>query len=239
MPASCQRADNSRHQTWRAWYIIQLAPVPAATCNMVNQGHLSAGNPVVVITGPLYFWRDTGTRRARRLQQPCRGLPVATGLPRPPAVSGKLRHMNTAKPMLGFAAFSGTGKIEVDKPGKDSYRLRKAGAQQMLIASDQRMALMTENPTPQEPRLDELITRLELETVDLILVEGFKHVPFPKIELHREALGKTLLHPDDAAIIAIACDHMVDAGTLPILDINDTPAIAAFIIGWLQQQGET
>ena len=129
--------------------------------------------------------------------------------------------------------------FDVDHPGKDSYRLRKAGAQQMLIASDQRMALMTENPTPQEPRLDELITHLNLETIDLVLVEGFKHVPFPKIELHREALAKSLLHPDDPAIIAIACDHRVDAGTLPILDINDTQAIAAFIIGWLQQQGET
>lgn len=173
--------------------------------------------------------------------------------------------MNTPKPILGFAAFSGTGKttlleklipqllehgiriamvkhahhaFDIDTPGKDSHRLRKAGAQQMLIASSQRMALMTENPTPQEPRLDELITRLELDTVDLILVEGFKHVPFPKIELHREALGKTLLHPHDPAIIAIACDHPIDSGSLPSLDINDTAAIARFILGWLQQQGE-
>jgi molybdopterin-guanine dinucleotide biosynthesis protein MobB len=174
--------------------------------------------------------------------------------------------MNTPRPILGFAAFSGTGKttlleklipqlvehgiriamvkhahhaFDIDKPGKDSYRLRQAGAQQMLIASDQRLALMTENSAPQEPRLDELITRLDLETVDLILVEGFKHVPFPKIELHREALGKTLLHPDDPDIIAVACDHPIDTGTLPSLDINDTAAIAAFILGWLQQQGET
>jgi molybdopterin-guanine dinucleotide biosynthesis protein MobB len=174
--------------------------------------------------------------------------------------------VNTPKPVLGFAAFSGTGKttlleklipqlvergiriamvkhahhaFDIDKPGKDSHRLRKAGAQQMLIASSQRQALMTENPTPQEPRLDELITRLDLETVDLVLVEGFKHVPFPKIELHREALGKTLLHPGDPAIIAVACDHPVDTGTLPSLDINDTAAIATFILGWLQQQGET
>ena len=129
--------------------------------------------------------------------------------------------------------------FDIDQPGKDSYRLRKAGAQQMLIASDQRMALMTENPTPQEPRLDKLITRLDLDAVDLILVEGFKHVPFPKIELHRKALGKTLLHPDDPAIIAITCDHTIDAGSLPSLDINDTAAIATFILGWLQQQGET
>ena len=171
--------------------------------------------------------------------------------------------MNTTRPILGFAAFSGTGKttlleklvpqlveqgiriamvkhahhaFDVDTPGKDSFRLRKAGAQQMLIASSQRMALMTENTVPQEPRLDDLIGRLELEAVDLVLVEGFKHVPFPKIELHREALGKTLLFPDDPAIIAIACDHPVDAGTLPTLDINDTASITAFIIDWLQQR---
>ena len=174
--------------------------------------------------------------------------------------------MNTARPVLGFAAFSGTGKttlleklipqlvaqgiriamikhahhaFDIDTPGKDSYRLRKAGAQQMLIASSERLALMVENASPGEPRLEDLITKIDLANTDLILVEGFKHVPFPKIELHREALGKTLLHPDDPTIIAIACDHPVDTGTLPILDINDTSAIAMFIRDWLQQQGET
>ena len=168
--------------------------------------------------------------------------------------------MTYPKPVLGFAAFSGTGKttlleklipqlaeqgirvgmvkhahheFDIDKPGKDSYRLRKAGAQQMLIASSRRQALMTENATPQEPRLDELITRLDLEHIDLVLVEGFKQVPFPKIELHRKALGKTLLHPEDADIIAVASDHLTDCGDLPALDINDTAAIAAFIVAWL------
>jgi len=168
--------------------------------------------------------------------------------------------MTYPKPVLGFAAFSGTGKttlleklipqlaeqgirvsmvkhahheFDIDKPGKDSYRLRKAGAQQMLIASSRRQALMTENATPQEPRLDELITRLDLEHIDLVLVEGFKQVPFPKIELHRKALGKTLLHPEDADIIAVASDHMTDCGDLPALDINDTAAIAEFIVAWL------
>ena len=168
--------------------------------------------------------------------------------------------MTYPKPVLGFAAFSGTGKttlleklipqlaeqgirvsmvkhahheFDIDKPGKDSYRLRKAGAQQMLIASSRRQALMTENATPQEPRLDELITRLDLEHIDLVLVEGFKQVPFPKIELHRKALGKTLLYPDDPDIIAVASDHLTDCGDLPALDINDTAAIAAFIVTWL------
>ena len=168
--------------------------------------------------------------------------------------------MNTPKPVLGFAAFSGTGKttllekliplltaqnirigmvkhahheFDIDKPGKDSYRLRKAGAGQILIASSQRQALMTENVTLEEPRLDKLISRLDLDNIDLVLVEGFKHVPFPKIELHRKALGKKLLHPGDPDIIAVASDHLTDCGELPALDINDTAAIAAFIITWL------
>jgi len=174
--------------------------------------------------------------------------------------------MNRSKPMLGFAAFSGTGKttlleqlipqltaqgiriavvkhahhaFDIDKPGKDSHRLRKAGARQMLIASSQRTALMTENPAPREPRLDELVERLDLDAVDLVLVEGFKQVPFPKIELHRAALGKTLLFPDDPCIIGLACDHQPDTGTLPLLNINDTAAIVSFIMDWLQQQEGT
>jgi molybdopterin molybdotransferase len=170
--------------------------------------------------------------------------------------------MTTTKPVLGFAAFSGTGKttlleklipqltargiriglvkhahhaFDIDQPGKDSYRLRKAGAQQVLIASSQRQALMTENTTLQEPRLDDLLTRLDLDNIDLVLVEGFRHVAFPKIELHRKVLGKTLLHPEDPDIIAVASDHLADCGDLPALDINDTAAIAAFIIKWLDR----
>jgi len=168
--------------------------------------------------------------------------------------------MTYPKPVLGFAAFSGTGKttlleklipqlteqgirigmikhahheFDIDKPGKDSYRLRKAGARQMLFASSRRQALMTENDTLQEPRLDELITRLDLDNIDLVLVEGFKHVSFPRIELHRRELGKTLLYPEDPGIIAVASDHLADCGGLPALDINDTAAIAEFIVEWL------
>ena len=171
--------------------------------------------------------------------------------------------MTYSKPVLGFAAFSGTGKttlleklipqlteqgirigmikhahheFDIDTPGKDSYRLRKAGAQQMLIASSRRQALMMENETPREPRMDELITRLDLDNIDLVLVEGFKHLSFPRIELHREELGKTLLYPEDPGIIAVASDHLVDCGDLPALDINDTAAIAEFIVAWLSTQ---
>ena len=168
--------------------------------------------------------------------------------------------MTNALPVLGFAAFSGTGKttllkqlipllaaqgvrvgvikhahhnFDIDQPGKDSYELRKAGASQMLVASSKRQALMTEYSTPQEPRLDELITCLDPDNIELVLIEGFKHVPFPKIELHRQALGKTLLYPEDPSIIALASDHPADCGGLPSLDINDSDAIAAFIVAWL------
>jgi molybdopterin-guanine dinucleotide biosynthesis protein MobB len=175
--------------------------------------------------------------------------------------------MTYSKPVLGFAAFSGTGKttllkqliplladrgvqvgvikhahhnFDIDKSGKDSYELRKAGARQMLIASSKRQALMTENPVPREPCLDELISRLDLDNIDLVLVEGFKQVPFPKIELHRKVLGKTLLHPEDPNVIAVASDHPGDAGSIPALDINDTEAIATFILMWMKSEhGET
>ena len=166
-------------------------------------------------------------------------------------------------PVLGFAAFSGTGKttllekliprlneaglrigmikhahhnFDVDQPGKDSYRLRKAGARQMLVASSKRQALMTENILEQEPRLDELLPRLDLDAIDLVLVEGFKHVSFAKIELRREELGKPLLYPDDPDIIAIASDQPDSEGPLPAPDINDIESITAFIHAWLDTQ---
>lgn len=170
--------------------------------------------------------------------------------------------MTNTTPILGFAAFSGTGKttlleklipqlagegvriamvkhahheFDIDKPGKDSYRLRKAGAHQMLIASSQRRALITENNARHEPVLDELIAQLDLDNIDLVLVEGFKHLPFPKIELHRKALGKPLMHLEDRYIIAVASDHLDDCDELPALNINDIDAITAFIINWLDQ----
>lgn len=159
-------------------------------------------------------------------------------------------------PVLGFAAWSGTGKttlleqllpllrehglrigmikhahhaFDIDIPGKDSFRLRKAGAEQMLIASSRRWALMVESPSQPDARLDELLPRLDRDKLDLILVEGFRHAAFPKVELHRAALGKPLLHPDDNSIIAVATDIELNTD-IPQLDINDVPAIAAFVL---------
>ncbi len=162
-------------------------------------------------------------------------------------------------PMIGFAAYSGTGKttllkelipllnqqgirigmikhahhrFDVDTPGKDSYELRKAGAEQMLIASGTRWALMTETPDQQQdPSLEYLISRLDLDKIDLIMVEGFKQEPFAKIELHRPSTGNPLLFPNDPNILALATDEAkaIDC-QLPLLDINSPEKICQFII---------
>ncbi|TCK18914.1 molybdopterin guanine dinucleotide biosynthesis accessory protein MobB [Thiogranum longum] len=159
-------------------------------------------------------------------------------------------------PVIGFAAYSGTGKttlltqllpalsaqglrigmikhshhdFEIDKPGKDSYRLRAAGAQQILIASPHRTVWIGENTQPREPQLAALLARIMPDSVDLVLVEGFRHVEFPKIELHRTATGKPLLYPEDPSIIAIATDEPLDT-TLPCLDINQPQTVAEFIL---------
>jgi molybdopterin-guanine dinucleotide biosynthesis protein MobB len=161
-----------------------------------------------------------------------------------------------AIPVLGFAAWSGTGKttllsqvlpllresglrcalvkhahhdFDIDHPGKDSYELRKAGAGQVLIASRRRWALMVEREYEQDPPLAELLRHLDPAQADLVLVEGFKHEHLPKIELHRPALGRPLLYPDDPDIIAVASDRPLDV-PIPRLDLNDPASIAAFVV---------
>ena len=126
-------------------------------------------------------------------------------------------------------------EFDIDIPGKDSYELRKAGARQMLVASAKRWALMTETPGPaQDPELDHLLSHLDQEHLDLVLVEGFRHVSYPKIELHRTALESPFLFPDDPDIIAIASDGPVTT-TLPRLDINQPRAVAEFILARLKK----
>ncbi|EJE4553382.1 bifunctional molybdopterin-guanine dinucleotide biosynthesis adaptor protein MobB/molybdopterin molybdotransferase MoeA [Vibrio parahaemolyticus] len=163
-------------------------------------------------------------------------------------------------PILGFAAYSGTGKttlleallpklteaglrigmlkhahhnFDVDKPGKDSYRLRKAGASQMLIASRNRFALMTETPEA-EAEFEYLLTRFDEDKLDVVLVEGCKNIAFPKIELHREEVGKPWLFPHDENIIAIASDSAELDSELPQMNINDLDAIAQFVLQYVQ-----
>lgn len=167
-------------------------------------------------------------------------------------------------PLLAIAAFSGTGKttllkqlipqlreqgirvglikhthhnMDVDKPGKDSYELRKAGALQTLVASNQRWALMTETPDAEEMDLHYLASRMDTRTLDLILVEGFKHESVAKILLFRTATGH---NPDEIGVdehtLAVASDSNVDFG-VPRLDLNNTAEIAGFIGEWLKSGG--
>ena len=166
---------------------------------------------------------------------------------------------NSPTPVLAFVAFSGTGKttlieqlipllrdqgirlglikhshhhFDIDQPGKDSFRFRKAGAEQVMVASKHRWALITEHADDRpEPDLHDLLGHLDHSRLDLVLVEGFKHEAIAKIELHRPSLGKPLLFPEDRSIIAIATDAGLDVVTdLPLLDINQPQSIANFVI---------
>ena len=169
-----------------------------------------------------------------------------------------MTQIKTRVPILGLAAYSGTGKtsllvkllpiladrglrvgviknahhtFEIDQPGKDSYQIRKAGAQQMLIGSEQRWALMVEqeedNPLD---RLQTYVQQLDQNKLDVILVEGFKPEAINKIELYRPSLGHPLICEGDDSIIAIATDvdipHKPD---MTILNLNNANEIAGFI----------
>ncbi len=127
--------------------------------------------------------------------------------------------------------------FDIDQPGKDSYRLRKAGAQQMMVASRRRHARIIETELA-EADFRQLLASFDQTELDLLLVEGFKHEHFPKIELHRAEIGKPLLFPEDGDIIALASDQPPQSGeqqqtSLPRLDINNLAAIADFVCRWL------
>jgi len=119
-------------------------------------------------------------------------------------------------------------EFDIDQPGKDSWRHRQAGASEVMVASSRRFALMHELRDAPEPSLDELVARMA--PVDLLLVEGFKRDPHPKLEVHRPSVGKPFLYPDDPHIVAIASDETLSA-PLPLLPLGDAAAIAAFILG--------
>lgn len=164
-------------------------------------------------------------------------------------------------PILGFAAWSGTGKttlltriipllkergyrlgivkhvhhkFDIDIPGKDSYKLRKAGAMQVIAASRHRLAYIREFDDPKdEPSLFEALETLETSELDLILVEGYKHEAVPKIELSRKEIQRPKLYPDDPRIFAIACDYGDEIeAPIDILDINQPTQIVDYIVKW-------
>lgn len=156
--------------------------------------------------------------------------------------------------VIGFAGYSGSGKttliekvipvlvrgglrvslvkhahheFDVDQPGKDSWRHRHAGCAEVLISSSRRWALMHELRGAPEPPLQELLGHLA--SCDLVIVEGYKTEPIPKVEVHRRESGAPLLHPDDSHIVAIATDEPL-ASALPQLPLDDAEAVARFIV---------
>lgn len=160
--------------------------------------------------------------------------------------------------IFGFAGWSGSGKttlmaalipelvaqgiavstvkhahhaFDVDQPGKDSWRHRAAGAVEVMVASERRWALMHELRAAPEPPLDELIAHMS--PVDLLLVEGFKRHPHPKLEVYRAMLGKPPIHPDDPDVVAIASDRPLPEAPLPWLPLGDAGAVARFILDHL------
>ncbi len=168
------------------------------------------------------------------------------------------------KPIIGLCAYSGSGKttlleklipiftayrlkvavikhahhtFDIDHPEKDSYKIRKAGAQQILISSQNRWALIHENVSENaELSIEEALNQINIENIDFIIVEGFKDSPIPKIEIHRPELGKPLISNSDAHVIAIATDNMEKThSSLPLLDLNDAAIIAKFIKDYISR----
>ena len=119
-------------------------------------------------------------------------------------------------------------RFDVDTSGKDSYMHREAGASEVLVVTSSRWVLMHESREEPEPSIEELIQRMT--PVDLLLIEGFKTHPHPKLEIHRASEGKPLLCPEDADIVAVATDQPLGSLPIPQLDLNDPRAIVAFIL---------
>jgi len=158
--------------------------------------------------------------------------------------------------VFGFAGWSGSGKttlieqliprfvragltvslikhahhtFDVDEPGKDSYRHREAGCKEVLVSSEKRWVIVHELRGDSEPGLEEQIKRVS--ACDLLLIEGYKRYPMPKLEIYREGNGKPLLHPEDSHIVAVAADVALDT-KLPRFDLNDYDRIADFILAY-------
>jgi molybdopterin-guanine dinucleotide biosynthesis adapter protein len=118
--------------------------------------------------------------------------------------------------------------FDVDQPGKDSHTHRMAGATEVLVSSANRWALVHELRGAAELSLEALLDKLS--PVDLVLVEGYKRQPHPKLEIYRASLGKPPLHPDDPAIIGIASDQPLPAAPIPVIDLDDVEQVTEFLI---------
>lgn len=167
-----------------------------------------------------------------------------------------------ALPLLAFTGWSGTGKttllqqvipllaskgiraglikhthhqMDIDTPGKDSYLLRKAGARQVIVASAQRWALMCETPEEPSVNLPYLLSRMDPSVLEIVLVEGFKDEPVPKIVLWRAGIKGGVGELLDEHVIAVASDQKLDLA-LPVLDLNSPENVADFIAEWLKKR---
>jgi len=165
-------------------------------------------------------------------------------------------------PILAIVGWSGTGKttllqqvipilgdkgiraglikhthhqMDVDTPGKDSYLLRKAGASQVILASSERWALMCETPEKQSINLPYLLSRMDHATLEVVLVEGFKDEPVPKIVLWRAGIKGGIEELLDEQVIAVASDQQLTLN-VPVLDINRPDSVADFIADWLEKR---
>jgi len=159
--------------------------------------------------------------------------------------------------IIGIAGYSGSGKttlieriipllvaegmrvslvkhahheFDVDQPGKDSYRHRHAGASEVLVSSSARWVLMHELRGAAEMGLQEQLKHLS--PCDLVIVEGYKTAPIPKIEVHRSACPTPLLYPDDPHVVAVVTDEDLDT-RLPQIALDDAPGVARFIVKFL------
>jgi len=115
-------------------------------------------------------------------------------------------------------------EFDTDQPGKDSWLHRKAGASEVAIVSSRRWAIVHELRAEPQPPLTDILQKLS--PVDLVIVEGFKRHPHPKLELYRASVGKPLLHPDDDCIVAVATDAPLPQATVPVLMLDDIEGIA-------------
>jgi len=158
--------------------------------------------------------------------------------------------------IIGLAGYSGSGKttliskaiprllarglkvstlkhahheFDVDQPGKDSHAHRMAGATEVLVASSRRWALVHELRAEDEPMLGELLGKLA--PVDLVIIEGYKRAPHPKLEVHRAAVGMPLLALEDSGVVAIASDVALPGAPVPVLDLDDVDAIVDIMVG--------
>lgn len=118
--------------------------------------------------------------------------------------------------------------FDMDKPGKDSYRHREAGAEEVMVTSGRRWALVHELREEPEPDMDSLIE--QMTPVDLLLIEGFKRNNHAKLEVSRVETGKSLIAADDDTIVAVACDAQLEGLSIPVLDLDDVTAVADFIV---------